>query len=222
MNSNAFRAALALCALGASVAVAIGPAAAKRLPDPPSMAPIDTIPVLIETQPFALQSPPPTVLAAGAADACNNAALQSYRTVPTPIDLPVSACGTVISSQGVPAAGGRAESTAFVLDTDGTDPVPIEVRGNSGTPVSVGQSVLVSGVYFREKSSAEYIDVSRAGGSVQPYAPPPSPAVQVTSSPSSLPTLPPANARMSPVPSASPMAPEVAPSPHPAPSMLPH
>jgi len=221
VNSNAFRAALALCALGASVAVAVGPAGAKRLPDPPSMAPIDTIPVMIETQPFALGSPPRTVLAATVVDACNNAALQSYRAVPTPIDLPVSACGTVVSTQGA-AGGGRVESTAFVLDTDGTDPVPIDVRGNTGTPVSVGQSVLVSGVYFREKSSAEYIDVSRAGGSVQPYAPPPSPAVQVTSSPTSLPTLPPANARMSPNPSATPMTPEVAPSPHPAPSMLPH
>jgi hypothetical protein len=220
VNTNAFRAALALCALGASVAVAVGPAGARRLPEPPSMAPVDTIPVLIETQPLALGSPPPTVLAAGAADACNNAALQSYRSVPMPVRYDVSACGTVLGASDAGMSGARVASVSFVLDTDGTDALPIQVRGASATSVQPGQSVLVQGSYFREKSSAEYIDVSH--GSVQPYEPPPSPAVVVTASPSSLPTLPPANGRMSPVPSSTPIVPEVAPSPHPAPSMLPH
>ncbi len=86
--------------------------------------------------------------------------------------------------------------------------------------VQVGESVLVHGRYYREASTAEGIDVSR--GTVQPYNPPPSPAVQVTSSPSSLPTLPPANAKPAPNPTGTPVVPISAPSPHPAPSMLPH
>ncbi len=212
MKTNAFRAALAVCALGAAVAAAIGPAAARRLPDPPSMAPVDTLPVLIDTQPVALASPPPSVLAPAAADACNNAALQSYRSIPMPVRYGVTACGTVLSV---------GSGTAFALDTDGTAGLPIAVRGNPGMTVQVGQSVLVQGEYYREKSSAEGIDLAR-GGSVQPYNPPPSPAVMVTASPSSLPTLPPANAKMAPYPTGTPVVPVPAPSPHPAPSMLPH
>lgn|GEM_PF-1640587 len=219
MKTNGLRTGLALCAFGAAIAAAIGPAAA-RLPDPPSMAPVETLPVVLDKQPAALESPPPSVLAPAAADACRDDVLQSYRTVPLPVRYDVTACGTVLSVGGAPARGARVAPTAFVMDVDGTDGLPIEVRGNPGTTVQPGQSVLVQGQYFREKSSAEYIDASR--GTVQPYAPPPSPAVQVTSSPSSLPTLPPANVRPSPIPRGTPMVPQPARSPNPAPSLLPH
>jgi hypothetical protein len=183
------------------------------------MAPVDTLPVLIDTQPVNLGSPPPTVLAPAAADVCHNADLQSYRTIPMPVEYAVTACGTVLTA---PAAMAGARTPAFMLslDADGSG-LPLEVRGDPGMTLTPGQSVVVQGHYFREKSAAERIDLAR-GGSVQPYSPPPSPSVVVTSSPSSLPTLPPATRGVPPQPRGTPMAPEVAPSPHPAPSLLPH
>jgi hypothetical protein len=143
------RYALAIAAFAVVVSAAVAPAAARRdTPDPmatPTLAPL-----------YAIDSPPPTVAQASAADVCANDAFLSFRTVPMPYQHEVTVCGTVIAAG--PSASGHA---GFLLDVDGSDPIAVVSDGTGASAAHPGDVAVVRGRYHRENGGGEGIDDTR-------------------------------------------------------------
>jgi len=146
VKTLASRAALAVVALALTVAVATAPAAARRdEPDP-----------FVSPTPFPLYdlaSPPPTVNAPAAADACGDDTFLSYRAVPMPIQREVTICGLVTSGALAEAPAGRGVS--FFVDVDGTQPIAVQ---GASTSANIGDIVVVRGRYHRDNGGGEGID----------------------------------------------------------------
>ncbi len=144
-----------MVALALTVAVATAPAAARRdTPDPfvtPTLRPL-----------YDLASPPPTVNAPAAADACGDDTFLSYRAVPMPIQREVTICGLVTSGAlAEPPVGRGAPGSSFFVDVDGTQ--PIAVQGASAS-ANVGDIVVVRGRYHRDNGGGEGIDSVTSAG----------------------------------------------------------
>jgi hypothetical protein len=153
VNPLASRLLLACVVGGVAVAITAGPANARRAtgPDPltttPTPAPL-----------YDLQSPPPTVDAAGAIDACSDDVFLAYRAVPMPTQHLVTICGLVTSGANAEPANGRGGARpSFYVDVDGTQPIAVTADG-AAVSAKPGDVVVVRGRYHRENGGGEGID----------------------------------------------------------------
>ncbi len=124
-----------------------GPAAADIVKMGPNPIPTNT-PII------ALASPPLSVAAPSAIDACANDDFQAWRSVPTPVGHEVTVCGSV--SNVAPTVPSGKSGPSFYLDADGTPTVTVFTNGPIGA--QPGNTVVVRGRYVRASSGAEWID----------------------------------------------------------------
>lgn len=144
----AFAAAAALVALTATGI----PAAATRVPDPPTNNIANPIPTA--TPFFDLAAPPVTVALATAVESCSDDQFLSYRSIDAPAHYEVTVCGTIVAA---PAS----HPGSFVLDVDGTEPIAVVYDGAGSPSFAAGQLAVVRGVYHRANDSGEWIDQTR-------------------------------------------------------------
>lgn len=136
------------------------PAAATRVPDPPTNNIANPIPTA--TPIFNLAAPPVTVALAPAVESCQDDQLLSYRSIDAPVHYGVTVCGTIVAA---PAS----HPGSFVLDVDGTEPIAVVYDGAGAPAFQAGQQVVVRGVYHRAGSSAEWIDQTRVSADLPGY-----------------------------------------------------
>ncbi|HTW83308.1 MAG TPA: hypothetical protein VMD91_04450 [Candidatus Sulfotelmatobacter sp.] len=149
--------AFAAAAVFVAVAATDVPAGAARVPDPPTANFAHPIPTA--TPFYNLASPPATVALATAVEDCLNDAFLSYRSIDTPVQYPVTVCGTITAAP----ASGTTRPGSFALDVDGTEPIAVDYDGAGSPPFQAGQLVVVRGVYHRAADSGEWINQTRAG-----------------------------------------------------------
>jgi hypothetical protein len=158
VNTVASRGASLALLLVAAIVVTAGPAAARSAPqNAPTPAPTAT-PIYFPmtpptpipgTTPASVATPQPALMASAG---CQNDQLLALRAVPMPTNGNVAVCARVIAT---PPGG-----PALLVSVDGSHPMP--VSGASPANLHPGDTVLIRGRYFRDKSGAERIQVANA------------------------------------------------------------
>jgi hypothetical protein len=156
VKNIASRAALTALALLAAFAIPARAQVGAPTPAPagPSARPTPT-PIYVPLTPPPSVPPAPVTMpqrALAANGECANDRFHAVRTIPMPTQFDVMVCGVVTAVSG---------PGSFQLSIDGSK--PLTVHGPNLPSVHPGDEAAVKGVYHRDKTGAEVIDVGRAG-----------------------------------------------------------